>query len=141
MKRFWQTGVVLALLVPLILSGCSADNAPSSAEARRTLCQTLNSLREATSGLSQIDANTSVSQLRDMRERVGRWVEAARLANTVLQLQQITEMVNAFDSFSRAVDTLNPDVRVGAATAGLQASSAQILTAFNQAYRVAQCSQ
>jgi hypothetical protein len=59
----------------------------------------------------------------------------------VLQLQQITEMVNAFDSFSRAVDTLNPDVRVGAAAAGLQASSAQILTAFNQAYRVAQCSQ
>jgi len=140
-KRFWQTGIILALLVPLILSGCSADNAPSSADARRTLCQTLNSLREAASGLSQIDANTSVSQLREMREGVGRWIEAARLANAVLQLQQITEMVNAFDSFSRAVDSLNPDVRVGAAAAGLQASSAQILTAFNQAYRVAQCSQ
>jgi len=140
-KQFWRAGVVLALLVSLILSGCSAGNAPSSAEARRILCQTLNSLREATSGLSQIDANTSVSQLREMREGASRWVEAARLANTVLQLQQITEMVNAFDSFSRAVDTLNPDVRVGAAAAGLQASSAQILTAFDQAYRVAQCSQ
>lgn len=141
MKQFWRAGLVLALLIALILNGCSVDNAPSSTEVRRTLCQTLNSLREVASGLSQIDANTSVSQLREMRKGVGRWVEAARLANTVLQLQQVTEMVNAFDSFSRTVDSLNPDLRVGAAAAGLQASSAQIVSALNRAYRVAQCSQ
>lgn len=138
MKQFWRTTVVLALLV--LLSGCSADNALSSAEARRTLCQALNSLRDAASGLSQVDANTGVGQLRDMREGVGRWVEAARLANTVLQLQQITEMVNAFDAFSRAVDSLNPDLRVGTAAAGLQASSTQLLSALDQAYHAAQCS-
>lgn len=140
MKQFWRTSVVLALLIPLLLSGCGADNALSSADARRALCQALGSLREAASGLNQVDANTGVGQLRDMREGVRRWIEAARLANTVLQLQQITEMVNAFDSFSRAVDSLNPDLRVGAAAAGLQASSAHLLSALGQAYHAAQCS-
>ncbi|MCS6827089.1 MAG: hypothetical protein NZ553_10790 [Caldilinea sp.] len=101
----------------------------------------MTALREAAAGLGQIDANTGVGQLRDMREGVGRWMEAARRANTVLQFQQITEMVNAYDAFSRTVDSLNPDQRVGAAAAGLQASAAQILTALNQAHSAARCGQ
>ncbi len=141
MKQSRRAGLALTFLFLLLLGGCSVETAPSSADARRALCQTLISLRESAAGLSQIDANTSVSQLRDMREGIGRWVEAARLANTVLQLQQITEMVNAYDAFSRTVDSLNPDQRVGATAAGLQASSAQILTALNQAYSVARCGQ
>lgn len=141
MKQSRRAGLAFTFLFLLLLSGCSVETAPSAADARRALCQTLNSLRESAAGLSQIDANTGVDQLRDMREGVGRWVEAARRANTVLQFQQITEMVNAYDAFSSTVDSLNPDQRVGAAAAGLQASAAQILTALNQAYSVARCGQ
>lgn len=141
MKQSRRAGLALTFLFLLLLGGCSVETAPSAADARRALCQTLSSLRESAAGLSQIDANTGVAQLRDMRDGVGRWVEAARRANSVLQFQQITEMVNAYDAFSRAVDGLNPEQRVGAAAVGLQASAAQILTALNQAYSAARCGQ
>ena len=110
-------------------------------EARRGVCQALNSLRDAAVGLTEVDPETSVAQLQEMRANVGRLVEAARAANTVLQNQQIADMVKSFEEFSRTVDGLNPDQRVGDAAAGLQMSAAQIVGALDQAYQAIQCAQ
>jgi hypothetical protein len=140
MKQFLHF-LVVALFLTTVLAACNTESAPTLTDARRGVCQALDSLRGAVTTLNAIDPDTSVAQLKEMRENVGRLVEAARRANSVLQMQQITDMVEAFDTFSRTVDGLNPDQRVGDATAGLQASSARIISALDQAYQTAQCAQ
>ncbi|HAJ36651.1 MAG TPA: hypothetical protein DCL15_13270 [Chloroflexi bacterium] len=76
-----------------------------------------------------------------MRERMGGLVEAARRANTVLQNQSITEMVTAYDTFSRTVDGLNAEQTVGDAATALRASADQVTTTLEQAYTAARCAQ
>ncbi len=140
MKQIMHFSAVF-LFVFALLAGCSAENAPTLSDARGPVCQALGSLREAAVALNEIDPETSVAQVQQMSENVGRLVEAARRANTVLQMQQVTDMVNSFDAFSRTVDGLETDARVGSAAAGLQASAATIISALDQAYQAAQCGQ
>ena len=139
--RQFRYFIVATLLLATLLTGCSAETAAPLTEARQGLCQALNSLRGAAVSLTEIDRETSVAQLLELRANVARLVEAARAANTVLQNQQITDMVNSFQEFSRTVDDLNPDQRVGDAAVGLQASAQQVVTALDQAYQALQCAQ
>ena len=127
MKHFLYTLLVTAFLLGIV-TGCSAQNAPTLTDGRRVLCNSLATLRTSATNLQAIDADTSVAQLRAMRENIGKLVEAARRANTVLQLQTITDMVDSYDGFSRMVDSLNPEQNVGDAAAALNASSAQVLS-------------
>ncbi|MFN3335586.1 MAG: hypothetical protein ACK47M_24070 [Caldilinea sp.] len=137
MKQFLHFTIVL--LFVMLLAGCNVQTVAPMAEARQGVCQALNSLRSAAAGLIEIDRETSVAQLQEMRRNVARLVEAARAANTVLQNQQITEMVNAFEEFSRTVDGLTPDQRVGDAAVGLQTSARQVVSALDQAHQTLQC--
>jgi hypothetical protein len=133
--------LIAVLALALLLTGCTTENAPTLTDARSAVCQALGSLREGAATLNEIDPETSVAQLKEMRANVGQLVEAARRANTVLQMQQITDMVNSFDAFSRTVDGLGADQRVGSAAAGLQSSAAAVIAALDQAYQTAQCGQ
>lgn len=140
MKRFLHVLIVM-LFLTVLLAGCGAQTTAPLTEARQGVCQALNSLRTAAVSLTDIDRETSVAQLQEVRANVARLIEAARAANTVLQNQQITEMVNSFEEFSRTVDGLNPDQRVGDAAASLQASSGQVVSALDQAYQALGCAQ
>jgi hypothetical protein len=140
MKQFLHF-MIVSLFLTTLLAGCNVQTVAPLTEARQGVCQALNSLRSAAVGLTEIDRETGVTQLQEMRGNVARLVEAARAANTVLQNQQITEMVNAFEEFSRTVDGLNPDQRVGDAAAGLQASAGQIVSTLDQAHQALQCAQ
>lgn len=140
MKLFVHLFVAFLFLTAL-LAGCNTESVPTLSDARGAVCQALGSLREAADALNEISPETSVAQLNEMRESVGKLVEAARRANTVLQMQQITDMVNSFDTFSRSVDGLGADQRVGSAAAGLKSSAAAVISALDQAYQAAQCGQ
>lgn len=139
MKQFLHFTIISLFL--MLLAGCSVQSVAPLTETRQGVCQALNSLRSAAAGLTEIDRETSVRQLQEMRENTARLVEAARAANTVLQNQQITEMVNAFEEFSRIVNGLNPDQRVGDTAVGLQASARQVTSALDQAHQTLQCAQ
>ena len=140
MKHFLLT-LLAATLILTGIAGCTAENAPALSDAKRAVCEPLRSLRTAAASLQTIDANTSIEQLRALRESTGKLVEAARRANTVFQNQSITDMVTAYDDFSQNVDTLNTQQSVGEATETLRASAAQVLTALDQAYNSVQCAQ
>lgn len=140
MKRFLIIFLTTTLIVTSV-AGCTAQNAPNLNDARRAVCEPLRALRAAAANLQAIDANTSVEQLRALRESTGKLVEAARRANTVLQTQAITDMVTAYDNFSQTVDSLNTQQSVGEATAVLRTSATQVLAALDQAYTSAQCAQ
>jgi hypothetical protein len=140
MKHFLYVLVVIVFLLGIV-TGCSAQNAPTLTDGKNVLCNSLATLRTSATNLQAIDADTSVAQLRAMRENIGKLVEAARRANTVLQLQAITDMVDSYEGFSRMVDSLNPEQNVGDAAAALNASSAKVLAALEQAYLSAQCAQ
>lgn len=132
---------VAIVLLLSIAAGCAAPTAPTLSDGQRAMCDVLGALRSAVASLSGIEPNTSIEQVQRMRERVGGLVEAARRANTVLQNQSITEMVTAYDSFSRAVDGLNAEQRVGDAAATLRASADRVNAALEQAYTAARCAQ
>lgn len=139
MKQFLHFTIISLFL--MLLAGCSVQSVAPLTETRQGVCQALNSLRSAAAGLTEIDRETSVRQLQEMRENTARLVEAARAANTVLQNQQITEMVNAFEEFSRIVNGLNPDQRVGDTAVGLQTSARQVTSTLDQAHQTLQCAQ
>jgi uncharacterized protein YcfL len=140
MQHFIYRLVAIALLLSIAV-GCSAPNVPTLNDGQRAVCESLNALRTSAVSLRDIDPNTSIEQLRGMRESVGNLVEAARRANTVLQNQSITEMVTAYDGFSRTVDGLNTEQTAGDAATALRASADQVLAALEQAYTAAQCAQ
>lgn len=140
MKHFLLT-FLTALLILTGVAGCTAENAPALSDARRAVCEPLRSLRTAAASLQNIDAETSVEQLRALRESTGKLVEAARRANTVFQNQSITDMVTAYDSFSQSVDDLSTQQSVGEATETVRASATQVLAALNQAYDSIPCAQ
>lgn len=140
MQHFVYRLAAIALLFSIAAS-CSAPNVPTLSDGQRAVCESLNALRTSAVSLSDIDPNTSIEQLRGMRESVGGLVEAARRANTVLQNQSITEMVTAYEEFSRTVDGLNTEQTVGDAATALRASADKVIAALDQAYAAAQCAQ
>ncbi len=140
MQHFIYRLAAVALLLS-IAAGCSAPNVPTLSDGQRAVCESLNALRTAAVSLRDIDPNTSIEQLRGMRESLANLVEAARRANTVLQNQSITEMVTAYEDFSRTVDGLSTEQTVGGAATALRASGDKVLVALDQAYTAAQCAQ
>ncbi len=139
MKRFLI--LMLLLCLPLLAAGCNLEQAPTLGDAKQAVCQSLVALREGTTRLTTISPDTTVAELRNVRNNLNTLVEAARTANTVMQSQAITDMVDAYGNFSRTLDGLNPDQRVGDAAASLQTYSANIVSALNQAYDSLACAQ
>lgn len=139
MKRFLI--LMLLLCLPLLAAGCNLEQAPTLGDAKQAVCQSLVALREGTTRLTTISPDTTVAELRNVRNNLNTLVEAARTANTVMQSQAITDMVDAYGNFSRTLDGLNPDQRVGDAAASLQTYSVNIVSALNQAYDSLACAQ
>lgn len=142
MRHFVYRFAAIVLLLS-IAAGCSTPTItiPTLSDGQRAVCESLNALRTSAVSLSDIDPNTSIEQLQVIRENIGSLVEAARRANTVLQNQSITEMVTAYDAFSRTVDGLNTEQNVGEAATVLRTSADKVLVALEQAYTAAQCAQ
>ncbi len=140
MKRFRYLMLLLVLL-SVLLSGCSLEQAPTLADGKRAVCQSLDALRQATTNLSAISPDTTVAEVREIRNNLNTLVEAARTANSVMQSQAITDMVAAYATFSSTLDGLNPDQRVGDAATVLQSSSANIVAALDRAYSSLSCAQ
>lgn len=139
MKRFLI--LMLLLCLPLLAAGCNLEQAPTLGDAKQAVCQSLVALREGTTRLTTISPDTTVAELRNVRNNLNTLVEAARTANTVMQSQAITDMVDAYGNFSRTLDGLNPDQRVGDAAASLQTYSTNIVSALNRAYDSLSCAQ
>lgn len=139
MKRFLL--LLLLLCLPLLAAGCNLEQTPSLGDAKQAVCQSLVALSEGTTRLATISPDTTVAELRNVRNNLNTLVEAARTANTVMQSQAITDMVDAYGNFSRTLDGLNPDQRVGDAAGSLQTYSTNIVSALNQAYDSLSCAQ
>ena len=133
--------LLLLLCLPLLTAGCNPEQAPTLGDAKQAVCQSLVALREGTTRLTTISPDTTVAELRNVRNNLNTLVEAARTANTVMQSQAITDMVDAYGNFSRTLDGLNPDQRVGDAAASLQTYSANIVSALNRGYDSLACAQ
>ncbi|MFN3335120.1 MAG: hypothetical protein ACK47M_21685, partial [Caldilinea sp.] len=133
MLYFLYRFVAIVLLLS-IAAACAAPTAPTLGDGQRAMCDALSALRGAAADLSNIEPSTTITQLQGMRGSVGGLVEAARRANTVLQNQSITELVSAYDAFSRTVDGLNTEQTVGEAATALRASADQVMATLEKAY-------
>ena len=85
--------------MPLLTAGCNLEQAPTLGDAKQAVCQSLVALREGTTRLTAISPDTTVAELRNVRNNLNTLVEAARTANTVMQSQAITDIVEAGAKF------------------------------------------
>lgn len=131
--------LLLLVLLGALLSGCSEGQAPKLSDVKQGICTSLGALRTATGDLANINPDTSVAELREVKGKLDTLVEAARTANTVLQSQPITDMMTAYDNFGARLVELNSEERVGDAAATLGASAGNITASLDRAYSSLSC--
>ncbi len=136
-----QIFLFLLVLLGALLAGCSEGQAPSLNDVKQGICTSLVALRTASGDLANINPDTSVAELREVKGKLDTLVEAARTANTVLQSQPITDMVAAYDNFGARLVELNSAERVGDAATTLGASAGNITASLDRAYTSLSCAQ
>ncbi|MBW7883565.1 MAG: hypothetical protein H3C34_13180 [Caldilineaceae bacterium] len=142
---FWW---IIALLVGLSVAGCTTNSTeipqvtlPDAREVKSTVCQALESVKDTVRGLTTVNPETQVNDIKQLRQNVSTWVEAIRRANTVLQMQQMSELVTAYDRLGASIDQLNADQKVGDAAAAVRGGATDLAAALERAYAVLECSQ
>lgn len=137
--RFAVTSVMAGVL--LLLSACGG--APSlgggDSNAQTVLCQPLAAVRTATAKLSDINAETSLNDIKSAKEGVDKLVEALRAANGVLQRPAINDLLTQYDSFSAQVAGLTSQEQIGPAVDNLRASVSAVNAALDQANSTLGC--
>lgn len=136
-----MTMLFLILLVGFGVAGCNLENAPTAAGARAAVCQGLAAVQGAAGGLAAVDANTRVSEVEGVKQRLNTAVEALRRANEVLQNEQVTQLVTSYDGLSQSIAQVANQETLGAAAGAVQGASASLLGALNQANTALQCGQ
>lgn len=135
------TFLLLMLSVAIGVTGCSLENAPTAATAKAAVCQALGTVQATAGGLATVDANTRVSDLQGMKQRLDTAVEALRRANEVLQHEQVSQLVTSYDSLSQSIAQVANQETLGAAAGAIQSAGVSVTGALNQANAALQCSQ
>lgn len=138
--RLAVTSVMAGVL--LLLSACGGA-APSlggaESNAQTALCQPLAAVRTATAKLSDINAETSLNDIKSAKEGVDKLVEALRAANGVLQRPAINDLLTQYDSFSAQLAGLTSQEQLGPALDNLRASVSGVNAALDQANSTLGC--
>ncbi|TVP64556.1 MAG: hypothetical protein EA342_16045 [Leptolyngbya sp. LCM1.Bin17] len=123
--------VWLGLALPLLLLGC--DQGPQSAqEAEAELCANLDRLETSLMALSQIDANSQVSELRTARENVASAYQDVRSSAEDVQVARTEELEAAYNDLDTTVDNISGRETVGEAANAVAAGLSNIRAARTQ---------
>ncbi len=77
MLRIVQPIFVLAILFSLAMTACAPENLPTREEAQQAMCQALGGLRTAVVQLSDVNAETTMADVRAEKQRLDTAVEAS----------------------------------------------------------------
>lgn len=118
----------LGLALPLLLLGC--DQRPQSAqEAEAELCANLVRLETSLIELSQINADSQVSELRTARENVANAYRDVQSSAEEVQEARTEELEAAYNEFDNTVDNISGRETIGEAANDVTASLANIQSA------------
>jgi outer membrane lipopolysaccharide assembly protein LptE/RlpB len=128
-----RTFIQLLLLLLLIagLAACELS-LPSTTGAQQALCQALGDLRTALAGLSDIDTETTIGELRALLDRLDGAVQLVRTANQALRQAGIDELLAAYDDLVVTIRELPDQAAVGEARVQIQNAVAEVQAAFDR---------
>ncbi len=117
-------GLLLTLVLALVVSACGQ---PSLSQAKQNLCDAVQRVNDATEKLKNVDANTSVDELKaTTKELEDAWKELAE-ASKVLKNVQLSTSEDAYKTIVDTVDkTISGDTTLGDSAATIAAGAAQL---------------
>jgi hypothetical protein len=133
------------LLVVAALGGCSTPQLPavpalpSAADAQKAVCDSLTAITSSVDGLANVNAATSVADLKSLKAPVDSAVAAIKAANQVLNQANITEMTTAYDNLTTTINQMPENAAVGEMAANVQAGAVTVRTALGQARTALTC--
>ena len=142
MRAYRVMLVVMMTTALLVLAACGGA-APSlgggEGGAQAALCQSVAAVRSATVQLSDIKAETSLTDVKAAKAKVDTLVEALRAANGVLQRPAITELLTQYDSFSAQLNAVSTQEALAPAVEGLRQNMGAVNAALDQAKTTLGC--
>ena len=140
--RAYRVVLVVMATALLVLAACGGA-APSlgggEGGAQAALCQSVAAVRSATVQLSDIKAETSLTDVKAAKAKVDTLVEALRAANGVLQRPAITELLTQYDSFSAQLNAVSTQEALAPAVEGLRQNMGAVNAALDQAKSTLGC--
>ncbi len=140
--RAYRVVLVVMATALLVLAACGGA-APSlgggEGGAQAALCQSVAAVRSATVQLSDIKAETSLTDVKAAKAKVDTLVEALRAANGVLQRPAITELLTQYDSFSAQLNAVSTQEALAPAVEGLRQNMGAVNAALDQAKTTLGC--
>jgi hypothetical protein len=136
------------LLVLLTLGGCDGaqapglpdiPNLPSAADAQKAVCDSLTAITAGVDRLANVNAATTVAELKALKAPVDTAVAAIKAANQVLNQPNITELTTEYDGLTATIDDLPDNAAVGDTAAAVQVGAAAVRDALRQARTALTC--
>ena len=128
-----------ALLVLAACGGAAPSLGGAEGGAQAALCQSVAAVRAATVQLSDINATTSLNDVKAAKAQVDTLVEALRAANGILQRPAINDMLTQYDSFSAQLNAVSTQESLAPAVEGLRQNMTAVNTALDQAKTTLGC--
>ena len=128
-----------ALLVLAACGGAAPSLGGAEGGAHAALCQAVAAVRAATVQLSDINATTSLNDVKAAKAQVDTLVEALRAANGILQRPAINELLTQYDSFSAQLNAVSTQEALAPAVEGLRQTLSAVNAALDQAKTTLVC--
>ena len=99
-SRTMILAILLTLALAVFLSACGT----SVADAKQQFCDSLNNLNAAVDKLQSVDANTSVDEAKEAKEKVAKAWDKLAKSSKLLKNVQLKESEDAYKEITKAVD-------------------------------------
>ena len=133
------------VLVLVSLAGCGSTQVPSvpalpsAADAQKAVCVSLAAVTSGVDKLANVNASTTVADLKALKAPVDTAVAAIKGANQVLNQANITEMTTAYDNLTVTINGLSDNAAIGETAVAVQAGAVAVRDALTHARTALAC--
>ena len=117
------------LFLPFLVMACDQ---PTTADLESELCANLDQFGTTLVELSQVNAQSSVNDLRAARDNVAQSYQSVRDAATAVEASRLADLEAAYSAFDNTVNNISGNEALGEAATQVQTSFADIQAAREQ---------
>lgn len=118
------------VFLPLLVMAC--DQPPTTADLEAELCANLDQFGTALVELSQVNAQSSVSDLRAARDNVAQSYQSVRASASAVEASRLADLESAYSALESTVDNISGNDTLGEAATQVQTAFADIQAAREQ---------
>jgi hypothetical protein len=115
--------------LPFLLLACDQ---PTTADLESELCNNLDQLGAALTELSQVNAQSSVSDLRDARDNVAQAYQDVRTSASAVEASRLEDLQVAYDNLDSTVNNISGRETVGEAAGNVATALSNVQAARQQ---------